>query len=964
MRRPPLATLEYTLCFEFPVIRDFSKPSVTLHKNGRYLLFKPNDLVAGDVLRELDLRMQTKTMREGTYFGLASTVHVKDWHKVELWKHLSGNITKHPYCKLLKSYGVEVGTASTLENYIRKEYPRRMLEATPYTAVAVTNDDVALFERCSVGANLLCTRNFVQPGESKPTFEKGKRYMVVRTGGEGVDKMAICTEEIKHSADIKVAGEGLIYEWSALDPAMESHFDDSENVDFGQDIRQKYPTRVEAMEARVAQLAFVQQAAAKNQKHPLYEHVRLDAAEEALKRGVVNCKLMRMGKTSEAITVAELWGSKTVAVIGTKNVRLAWRREFKRMGYPDSAFVMVNRLADLEKTGRFYLMTYDWIKDMKDPSAAARDNYENYLHPAEREVKQRTSETDATMITVKVALPNLCPHCQEPMVRPEIRRDPTGRHVATNWLTAKGYLCRNPKCTWTTDHRATQESLTRIRAGQVIHGGTSRHGAAWAVHDGKLIHHQPGSYVDYGLAAHAQCSGEHIRGRWCQECGETDGTWVPPRYRHLKDRFTAVIGDEIHNAKDGGTQNARAMYSFRARRRMAMTGTLLSNSPLDAYWPLAWAIGGPRDSFPYFHVPGKKEFENRFCDFVYLEKPTGDVDEETGEEVMKTVRKRTPFLINPPDWWRMMQPKIKRRNYADPLFQSSLMDAGMKQPEVKVFQLKCPMHPKQVALMLDALRDFNKQYAAMKEAAESKNQEINPAMVISKMTALRKIATVPERLNADLGMTVYTGPNGGGKMIHIKNLVDKAIAEGKKTLILTDFKLMQGNCQELLKAYNPIRLITEWGDDKRDEAVSLFADDPDRRIFIAGTRAVRESIDLSVADITICCDLLWSPAFQCQAWSRTMAPTPRERTCTVYTLLSQNSLDEHIFTVFYSKLVGGEQAMDRKVMNRRAMDYDVKFFAERVLEEEAALASQLRDMGDDDVAYMPEFDLGMMEERI
>jgi SNF2 family DNA or RNA helicase len=312
----------------------------------------------------------------------------------------------------------------------------------------------------------------------------------------------------------------------------------------------------------------------------------------------------------------------------------------------------------------------------------------------------------------------------------------------------------------------------------------------------------------------------------------------------------------------------------------------------------------------------------------------------------------------------MMQPKIKRRNYADPLFQSSLVDAGMKQPVVSVNKVACPMHPKQVALMLDALRDFSKQYELLKEKAAAKKQEVNPAMVISKMTALRKIATTPERLNTDLGIAVYDGPNGGGKMVHIKGLADQAVAAGKKVLILTDFQLMQVNCEQLLAVHNPIRMLTTWGDEKRDEALSLFADDPDRKIFIAGTRAIREGIDLSPADVTICTDLLWSPAFQCQAWSRTMAPTPRERECQIYLMLSQNSLDEHVFNVFYSKLVGAEQALDRKVMNRRAMDFDVKFFAERVLEEEAALSLQLRDMDVRETALVPDLDLSLMEERV
>ena len=940
MRHPRLAEGQGTFCFDLPAIRDVSKPSVTLHKNGRYLLFKPNDLVAADVLRELDLRMQTSLMRDGTYFGVTG-VRVTDWRKAELWKHLAGDIARHPYCRLLESYGVEVGTSDTLKNYIRKEYPRRVLEATPYTATAVQNDDVSLFERCSVGANLLCIQNFVKLGDETPTFEQHKRYMVVRTSGEGVDKVGICTEPITHGADITVAGENLIYEWSALDLPMESYFDDSENVDFGLDIRQRYPQRVQQMEDRIARLPFVRQALESGQTHPLYEHVRLDAAEEALKRGVVNGKLMRLGKSSEAITICELWGSKKVAIIGTKNVRLSFRREFKRLGFKDQDFVFVNRLADLDKTGTYFLMTYDWIKDMRDPTAGPRDRFENYLRPVERVVRSKGESTT-------VYATNPCPHCQEPMSRPVLEHDATGKHIKTEWTTSKGYICRNAACHWHSDTR-------RITIGD---------GAAWAVTGNKLVHHKPGSYVDVGLAAHATCSGDHIKGRQCLECGETDGTWQPPRYRRFKDRFTAVVGDEVHNAKDYGTQNARALYSFRSRRKIAMTGTLLSNSPLDAYWPLWWAIGGPQEAYPYRHVAGKKAFENRFCDFVYLEKPTGVVDEETGEEVMKTVRKRTPFLINPPDWWRMMQPKIKRRNYSDPLFQRSLVEAGMKQPLISVKKVACAMHPKQVALMLDALRDFSTQYLAIKDAAESNHQEINPAMVISKMTALRKIATVPERLNTEFGATVYDGPNGGGKSVHIKSLVDKAVGDGKKVLILSDFQQMQANCQELLARHNPIRLMTSWGDEKRDEAVSLFTDDPDRKVFIAGTRAVRESIDLSAADVTICCDLLWSPAFQCQAWSRTMAPTPRERECQVYLMLSQHSLDEHIFTVFYSKMVGAEQALDRKVMNRRAMDFDVKFFAERVLEEEEALSLHLRDMDEREMAFVPELDLSLMEERV
>ena len=968
MRRPSAKQLVHTLAFDFPVILDLSKPSVTLHKNGKYLLFKPNDLAAADILRELKIRMECNKMHLTSFFGFVEeeTVEmpvangvvkthrhkqVSGWGRVELWKHLGGDVNKHPLCDMLRSYGVEVGTSSTLKGYILKEHRRRVLEEFPYPASPIVKDDVSLFGRCCPGTTLVCVKNFAPAGAAAALFKKGSRYLVASTGeSDGCDQIQICTEAITHNAKLNLVGKGKLHSWTEFNPAMEEWFDDTETMDFGKTIDQVYPDRVKQMEDRLAKLSYMQKAVEAGDRLPLFEHVRKDAVLEALKRGVINCKLMRMGKTSEAITICELWGSQKIGIVGTRNVRLAWRKEFRRLGMKN--FVFVNKIEDLDKEGKYYLFTLDWLKDYTDPSRGSRKNFENYLRASERKVR-RTVKWSCKPEEITVYQHNTCPHCQSPLERPLFSEE--GVTTKVGWTTDKGYLCRNQGCSWTTDNRCKPGH-------KLVHDSLSHRGAAWAAEDDRVITHKPGAYVDEALARHARCSGEHIKGRMCLECGAVDGTWIPPRYRRVKDLYSAVVGDEIHNAKEYNTQNARAMYSFRSRRRIAMTGTLLSNSPLDAYWPLHWAVARPCPQFPWQGAEGKKEFENRFCDFVYLEKPTGEIDEETGVEITKTIRKRTPFLINPPDWWRTMQPKIVRRNYSDPLFQQSLLEAGMKLPRVSIKRTIVPMAAAQARLMLAALRDFRVQFEQMVEEAEAKGNEVNKALVIAKMSALRTIATSPERLNQKFGYEVYNGPPGGGKMRQIVNLVADSVAQGKKVFILSDFIEMQIQVEKALHAYNPIRMPSSWGDEKRVEAMELFAHDPERHVWVSGTRSVREAIDVSCADVTICCDLLWSPAWQCQAWSRTMAPTERDRDCEVYLMLSQNSLDEYIYTVFYSKMVGAEQALDRKVMNRRALDFDVKFFAQRVLEEEEALSLQIRDdFGDTEMVYMPELELA--EER-
>jgi hypothetical protein len=74
-----------------------------------------------------------------------------------------------------------------------------------------------------------------------------------------------------------------------------------------------------------------------------------------------------------------------------------------------------------------------------------------------------------------------------------------------------------------------------------------------------------------------------------------------------------------------------------------------------------------------------------------------------------------------------------------------------------------------------------------------------------------------------------------------------------------------------------------------------------------------------------------------------LAPTDRERKCEIIVMMSKNSIDEHIYNVFYGKLVGSEQALDRKSLNKRAKDVDVKWFVNSILEEASQLENFLKD---------------------
>jgi superfamily II DNA or RNA helicase len=895
-----------------------TKGSVSIHKKGRYILPIAENAYAAEVLREITERNKIDIMCQSRYYGMSTSFHWKKG-KVEIYNYLGTPINDIPIVKILKEYGLEVKVSDTLANYMKKEYRRQKLESTPLPIHAV-DQDIPLFERCVEGITLLCKTDFKVDGVKKPLFEKGKRYLITGVGAEGTESVKISTVPMGGSAVISDQASSSNYTWSLFDESMDTYFTDSDDGKIDKDITQIYPEFIEQNKKKLMKMPI----------YPLlYEHVAVDAINSANKRGVMNAYPMRMAKSSFGIAVVEMQESKKVMIGSPNNARLMWIKEFKRMGFTQGKdFIDVNSLKDLENPAKYHLMTFSWMRQSRDPAYKDRRDWNNLLKPSTRTVKTKDSGT------VVVKLTNDCPHCSKPMerlVQADIL-DENGLVVGKDanhriWTTARGYICRNRKCSWT-------ETIPKGK------------GAAWQASKARSVNHT-GGYVDFELAKHANCDDKRIQGRLCPTCGTADAVWQPGRYKRIARKYTSAIIDEAHAGKDDSSATYTAISSIRTRRRQALTGTPIANSPMDIYWVLHWALRAPNMQFPFSMSAGEKEFDFQYCDQITLEKTvttTPDKDGKT-QTVVKKVRKRIPYLKNPPEFWEFTAPKIIRRSYNDSLFREALRKANKFMPKVEPLKVSVPMTAEQAALTLAALREFKAAYEKKAEEAASKQQQVNMTQVqnMGQMVTMRTLATCPEYVNEKTGTKVYTGTAGGGKLVEISKIVKEKTATGGKVVILSDFRAMQKTLADALKSYGVIRFDTDWDDAERMEAFDKFNTDPKVKVFIAGTRAVRESVDFSCADTCICADLLWSPAFQTQAWSRILAPTDRERKCEIIVMMSKNSIDEHIYNVFYGKLVGSEQALDRKSLNKRAKDVDVKWFVNSILEEASQLENFLKD---------------------
>jgi hypothetical protein len=911
------------------------EPFVTLHKNGRKLLVKPGNIRAADILRELNERMLSNSeMKSPFYYGLvsSSTIWGGEEHlpspagegkvTIKLWPYLyeggDNALGQHPYLEALRNFGVEVRWSATLKNWMQKAIRKSKVTLAPFPVPPAVSD-CDLIDRVTEGATLRCIKSFWAPNSPRNNaeFESGKHYMVVSTGEEGADRVVISTTALQDRALLEADPGGKSYAWTMFDGQMEEYFDDSEDFESGPTVDDLYPERVAYWEKKIRALPF----AAK-----LYEHVIKDAARECCKSGNGLYKDVRMAKSSEVVAVACARGFKKVYITGPKNARRAWKKEFQRVGIED--YVLVGKLSDMEKPARFYFFTHNFLKDNKDALRSERNKGNTILHRRFRSevVSQYNEETKKTEpVTRPVETTNKCPFCDGLLVRFQAIGvvGPQGVERKAVWSTDHGYICRNKECNWKElQGSALSKSFRRIS---------------------KPLAHK-GGYVDYSLAAHRDCADQKVRGRLCTGCGVADDTWQPPRYKRLEPAG-AAINDEIHNCKSGTTQAGNMMFGLRGRFAMGLSGTPYSGTPEDMFYPLVWSSKGPSVAFPYSRRDLGK-FRNRFIQSVTLEKTIGQ--DEDGKAIIKKVRKVLPFLRDKKDWWKFTAPLMVRRNREDALYKESLDKAGMFLPKVKSIAIPTRLHPAQAALLLEFIKDFRGKWEKMLKDVESNKKTLNSAMIISQMTAMKIVATCPEMLNDKVPGT-YDGPPGGFKPQNIYDIVSEKVSKGEKVLVLTDFRKTVATLAETLKKFNPIAFDPGWNDEKRDEMLDKFTEGSDSPVLIGGTRAIKESIELGVADTVVSADLLWGTAFQTQAWGRIMAPMPYPRTCEIYMTVAKNSLDEHIYNVFYNKLRGSEQALDRKLLSRRVQKVDIRWFVERVLEEEENLMGYLRESEEESI---------------
>lgn len=320
-----------------------------------------------------------------------------------------------------------------------------------------------------------------------------------------------------------------------------------------------------------------------------------------------------------------------------------------------------------------------------------------------------------------------------------------------------------------------------------------------------------------------------------------------------------VAFDEIHKCKDPGSLQGKSLLTLKPNHAIAMSGTIMMNSPLDLYVPLNW-IG--EESHNFFM------FKNHYCQLGGF----------NGKQVIG--HKNLNQLRN------IVENCMLRRLKED------------------VLDLPPKIYTTEYVEMSSAQRKvYNDVYKETKEEIDKIKISPNP---LSQLIRLRQATGYPQILT--------TKEVQSAKVERLKELLDDIVRNGQKAIVFSQWTSVVDPVYEELKMYNPAIITGEIKD--REVQKDKFMNDPTCKVIIGTIGAMGTGLTLTEALNVIFLDSPWTMADKEQAEDRAHR-IGTKGTVNIITLVTKDTIDEKIEDIVYKKGKMADYLVDGKVDNRK-----------------------------------------------
>ena len=324
-----------------------------------------------------------------------------------------------------------------------------------------------------------------------------------------------------------------------------------------------------------------------------------------------------------------------------------------------------------------------------------------------------------------------------------------------------------------------------------------------------------------------------------------------------KTKFDLILFDECHKAKTVGAQQSKGLQKLSAKYKIAMTGTLLTNNPLDAYVPLKWLEidNSTATNFKYYYCVFGGPFGNEIIGYKNTE--------VLKDQISKHSLRRTKDLLELP-------PKTIIKEYVT-------------------------MEDKQSTF-------YNNILKGIVDQADKVN--LNPANILSMTTRLRQATASPWVLSSE--------DIPSAKIDRAKDLVEEIVDNGDKVLIFSVFKDPLNVLYKELTKFNPVLITGDVPDPDIEINKKRFQEDDLCKVMLATSQKAGTGFTFTAASYAIFIDVPWTSSEFEQAQDR-IHRIGSSKPVFIYELITKDTIDERVDEIVETKEAISDFIIDDKI---------------------------------------------------
>lgn len=337
-------------------------------------------------------------------------------------------------------------------------------------------------------------------------------------------------------------------------------------------------------------------------------------------------------------------------------------------------------------------------------------------------------------------------------------------------------------------------------------------------------------------------------------------------------KFDLIVVDEVHRCKNPQSQQGKNFLKLtKAKYKVALTGTLLLNTPLDAYVPLKW-IGQERCSFSnfkYYYCNYTGFFNNEFVGYRNLD--------ALKQQLAQCSLRRTKDLLDLPE--KTIIPELVEMNPTQSVFYNNIKEGIVNQVD-KV--------------------------------------DMSTAGILSLVARLRQATECP---------SVLTTENiKSEKVLRAVDLVEQIVSNNEKVVVFSTFKETLNILSAELKQYNPLLCTGDIKDSIINDNITMFQNDNEHMVMLATTSKMGTGVTLNRASHAIFVSNPWTAA-DCQQCEDRIHRIGSKQPVFIHYLICNGTIDQRVDELVHDKGAISDYVID-DILEERTIDSLRKYICE------------------------------------